>query len=81
MILRISRWVSVWGNIAPSPRADAKDYGILFWLELCHVMMTNIAEQDMQQSAAAEQLHKMLVLSLSGIGVIESTASKIGEQF
>lgn len=62
-------------------RAEATDYGVLFWLGLCHVMMTNIVEQDMKAADAAEQLDKMLVLGLTGLGVDEATVSKIGHQF
>ena len=62
-------------------RAEAEDYGVLFWLGLCHVMMTNIVEQDMKAEDAAAQLDKMLVLGLTGLGVDEATACKIGGQF
>lgn len=45
--------------------------GLLYWLGLCQAMMTDVIQQKFSRQKASEQLEKMLLLGLTGLGVNE----------
>ena len=56
-------------------RPEAGASGVLYWLGLCQVLMTHVAERQPSRAAAADRLRDMLVLGLTGIGVTPERAS------
>ena len=52
-------------------RPEAKDSGVLFWLGLCQVLMTNLVERPFSTTEAKRRIADMLMLGLSGLGVAE----------
>ena len=60
-------------------RPAARDTGVLFWLGLCQVLMTNIVEQKQDLAEAATRLAEMLVLGLTGLGVAPDRAAQLAQ--
>lgn len=50
-------------------RPEAAESGVLFWLGLCHALMTNLVERKPERKDAAQRVNEMLVMGLSGLGV------------
>lgn len=57
-------------------RPEAKDSGVLFWLGLCQVLMTNLVERPFSTTEAKRRIADMLMLGLSGLGVAEDRAAQ-----
>lgn len=60
-------------------RPAARDTGVLFWLGLCQVLMTNIVERKPDLAEAALRLANMLVLGLTGLGVAPDRAEELAQ--
>jgi len=60
-------------------RPAARDTGVLFWLGLCQVLMTNIVERQLTPEGVAARLADMLVLGLTGLGVAPDRAAELAE--
>lgn len=60
-------------------RAAARDTGVLYWLGLCQVLMTNIVERHLTPESAAARLADMLVLGLTGLGIAPEQATELAE--
>ncbi|GAB5489733.1 MAG: hypothetical protein Pars2KO_33030 [Parasphingorhabdus sp.] len=43
--------------------------GILYWLGLCQALMTDVIQRRLSVQVASKQLHQMLLLGLTGLGV------------
>lgn len=55
-------------------RPEAKDSGVLYWLGLCQVLMTNLVERRFCPAEAKGRIADMLMLGLLGLGVDEDRA-------
>lgn len=60
-------------------RPAARETGVLFWLGLCQVLMTNIVERRPTPGGAAARLADMLVLGLTGLGVSDRQAVELAQ--
>lgn len=58
-------------------RAEAKETGVLYWLGLCHALMSNIVENEFSRRDAATRLEAMLVMGLTGLGADTEAAAKV----
>jgi AcrR family transcriptional regulator len=56
---------------------EARTSGVLYWLGLCQVLMVNIAEDNLDRPAALQRLSDMLMLGLSGLGILPATAAAV----
>ena len=57
-------------------RPEAKDCGVLYWLGLCQMLMTNLVERRFGEAEASRRIGDMLMLGLSGLGVAEDQAAQ-----
>lgn len=58
-------------------RPEAEASGVLYWLGLCQVLMTNLVERRLDQAEAEKRISEMIVLGLSGLGVDNGIATKL----
>ena len=58
-------------------RAEAEECGVLYWLGLCQILMTNLIESQPSQDDAARRINAMVVLGLTGLGVPEQRATEL----
>lgn len=58
-------------------RPEAKDCGVLYWLGLCQVLMTNLVERRLALAEAQRRIADMTVLGLTGLGVDEVRALEV----
>ncbi|MGQ4828201.1 hypothetical protein, partial [Enterococcus faecalis] len=56
-------------RVAGLLRAEADDVGVLFWLGLCQVLMTALAEQPPAVDEGRGLVAAMLGLGLAGLGI------------
>ena len=61
-------------------RQEAKETGVLYWLGLCQILMTNLIERQLPQAAYEQRLNDMLALGLAGLGVASENCQKIMER-
>ncbi len=57
-------------------RPEAGNSGVLYWLGLCQVLMTNLVERRPGPTEANRRIADMLMLGLSGLGVPEDRAAQ-----
>jgi AcrR family transcriptional regulator len=50
-------------------KPEAQESGVLYWLGLCQVLMTNLVERPMTRTQADRRISNMITLGLSGLGV------------
>jgi AcrR family transcriptional regulator len=55
-------------------RPEAKEAGVLYWLGLCQILMGNLIERPFDPTEAEVRVRSMIILGLTGLGVIESRA-------
>jgi AcrR family transcriptional regulator len=60
-------------------RKEASQSGVLYWLGLCQVLMTNLIERKMSRPDAQKRILDMIVLGLSGLGVVDQQAIAIAK--
>ncbi|MGN6595168.1 TetR/AcrR family transcriptional regulator [Sphingopyxis terrae] len=58
-------------------RPEAKDSGVLYWLGLCQVLMTNLIERPFGTAEANRRMADMLILGLSGLGASEDHVTRL----
>lgn len=58
-------------------RPEAKNSGVLYWLGLCQVLMSNLVERRLDRADADRRIEDMIVLGLSGLGVIDDDIMKL----
>lgn len=58
-------------------RPEAQDSGVLYWLGLCQVLMTNLIERQLRGRTVDRRVEDMIILGLTGLGVAQVAASKL----
>lgn len=58
-------------------RAELADWGVLYWLGLCQVLMADIAGRAPERGEAADALAAMLACGLAGLGLPEDRARSL----
>ena len=58
-------------------RHEARDSGVLYWLGLCQILMSNLVERKLDRSAADRRIAEMIILGLTGLGVDYSDAATL----
>lgn len=58
-------------------RPEAQDSGVLYWLGLCQVLMTNLIERQLSGRTVDRRVEDMIILGLTGLGVAQVAASKL----
>ncbi len=61
-------------------RPEAKNSGVLYWLGLCQVLMTNLIERPFGTAEANRRMADMLILGLSGLGASEDHVVRIASR-
>lgn len=52
-------------------RPEAQESGVLYWLGLCQVLMTNLVERPLTRAQADRRISEMITLGLSGLGATQ----------
>ena len=60
-------------------RQEAQNSGVLYWLGLCQVLMTNIVERRLDHVEADRRIADMIVLGLCGLGVDRDRAANLAK--
>ncbi|WP_225207337.1 TetR/AcrR family transcriptional regulator [Novosphingobium huizhouense] len=55
-------------------RAEAEELGVVYWLGLCQVLMTNLLEQPCDEPGAEARVTAMIAMGLAGLGVADRAA-------
>lgn len=50
-------------------KPEAQETGILYWMGLCQVLMSNLVERPMTRTQADRRISDMITLGLAGLGV------------
>ena len=60
-------------------RQEAQNSGVLYWLGLCQVLMTNIVERRLDRVEANRRIADMIILGLCGLGVDRDRAANLAK--
>lgn len=60
-------------------RPEAARSGVRYWLGLCQIAQLNAIERRPSRPDAAQRLHEMLVLGLTGLGVPDKRAQQVAD--
>lgn len=64
---------------AGAARAEAGDWGVLYWIGLCQTLMIDIVRRELGRVEAAEALGAMALMGLTGLGAPEAKATTVSQ--
>lgn len=58
-------------------RNEARDAGMVYWLGLCQILMTNLIERKRSAAEANQRVKSLVLLGLSGLGITDDQAARL----